>query len=398
MVPMPDPRGQRKRAVAICLVGLSPAVVTETLYALAVTERPRVVPAELHIITTRTGLAAVASRLLGAGGALHRLRQEYRLPRGAFRCPAENLHVLADARGDPLDDIVTGEDSQAVGEQIARLVEGLAADAATILHCSLAGGRKTMGALLATALQLYGRPGDCLYHVLVSPPFDRVPDFFFPTRRRCRLAGPEGPVDATRARVSLATVPIVRLGTVVRDLGLTGAALARVAADVEADAAGRLHLDPLRCEPGGGAVEIGGHRIVLPPQQMALYLFYLRLRGRCRARCCALGGRCAACHLSDDEVHDRREELVELYREVRGGVGLGAGPGERGAAPAEMKGFHPWLQQMRSRINARIREALGGGPRAARYAISEAPQEPGAKRRRGLGLRPHLIRVTARKG
>jgi CRISPR-associated protein (TIGR02584 family) len=106
------------RARVLCLVGLSPAVVTETLWALAVRRRPRVIDAELHIVTTRAGLAGVASTLLGAAGALARLRATYRLPAVAFRCPPAHLHVLADARGDPLDDILTTRDSEAVGEQI----------------------------------------------------------------------------------------------------------------------------------------------------------------------------------------------------------------------------------------------------------------------------------------
>jgi CRISPR-associated protein (TIGR02584 family) len=36
--------------VAVCLVGLSPAVVTETLHALAVERRPPILPDELHLI------------------------------------------------------------------------------------------------------------------------------------------------------------------------------------------------------------------------------------------------------------------------------------------------------------------------------------------------------------
>src|SRR5437867_4493919 len=93
-------------AVAVCLVGLSPAVVTETLYALAVRHRPRIAPDELHIITTLAGLSHVSGSLLGPEGALARLRTEYRLPARAFRCPVGNTHVLADARGEPLEDIV----------------------------------------------------------------------------------------------------------------------------------------------------------------------------------------------------------------------------------------------------------------------------------------------------
>jgi CRISPR-associated protein (TIGR02584 family) len=381
--------------MAVCLVGLSPAVVTETLYALAVARRPRILPYQLHLVTTRTGLTTVAGTLLGGGGALDRLRQEYRLPIGAFQCPSGNVHVLANARGDPLDDIVTSRDSEAVGEQISRLVQHLASDPRITLHCSLAGGRKTMGALLATALQLHGRPGDRLYHVLVSPPYDQAPDFFFPTSRSCPLASAGGTLDARRARVWLAEVPIVRLGGVVRELGLSGTSLVRLAAEIEEDAAGRLRLEPLRLDAARRTVEVGVRRTSLAPQLLALYLLYADLRRQCREPRCARGARCAECQPTDDEVHDRRERLLAIYRGVGGRADEEAA---RGPSSERLDDFRAWLQQARSRLNARIRAALGAGPRAERYAITEVPPTPGAPRRRGLALRPGLIRASGRQG
>lgn len=392
MAPMPDRRRGRRRATAICLVGLSPAVVTETLFGLAVGSRPRIVPDQLHIVTTRTGLAAVSDHMLGPRGALAGLRAEHGLPAGAFRCPIANVHVLADARGDPLDDIVTTRDSEAVGEQLSRLVQDLVSDPGASLHCSLAGGRKTMGALLATALQLHGRPGDRLYHVLVSAPYDQVPGFYFPTRRSLRLAWRGGMVDARRARVSLAEVPIVRLGAVVRELGLSGTALGRLAAEIEEDAAGRLRLEPLHLDVERRAVEVGAHRIALVPQLLALYLFYADLRRRCRTGGCARGERCSRCHPTDDEVHDRRDGLLAIYRGLGGRAEARAGGG-RGPAVEDLVEFRAWLQQSRSHLNARIRASLGEGPRAARYAVTEAPGVAGEPRRRGLALQPALIRA-----
>ena len=37
----------------LCVTGLSPQVVTETLYALAVAQQPAWIPDEVHIVTTQ---------------------------------------------------------------------------------------------------------------------------------------------------------------------------------------------------------------------------------------------------------------------------------------------------------------------------------------------------------
>ncbi|MGH7265542.1 MAG: CRISPR-associated ring nuclease Csm6 [Candidatus Rokuibacteriota bacterium] len=383
-----------RHIVALCLVGLSPAVVTEALYALAVRRRPRVVPEELHIVTTRGGAAAVNATLLGPHGALAELRRNYRLRSDALRCPPHHVHVVVDARSEPLDDIVTSADSEAVGEQLAALVQRLGAPHGTVLHCSLAGGRKTMGALLAMALQLHGGPDDRLYHVLVSPPWERVPGFFFPTRRSQWLRGPDGPVDARRAEVTLAEVPLVRLGQAVRRLGLSGLGLARLAAEVEAETAGRLHLDPLVLEPTHRRVRVGDVRVALPAQQFALYQLYALARRRCRHAACRGGARCPGCQLADDEVHDRRAEFLALYRALARSP---AGVEERRSGPASesLEEFRKWLEQTRSRLNRTLREALGGpGPRAMSYLVTDELRVAGDKRRRGLGLQPGLVQIV----
>lgn len=65
-----SPGGQGRRPVLLCLAGLSPAVVTEALYALAVVRRPPVYPSEIVIITTGHAVEAVEDTLLGPAGAI----------------------------------------------------------------------------------------------------------------------------------------------------------------------------------------------------------------------------------------------------------------------------------------------------------------------------------------
>lgn len=78
----------------------------------------------------------------------------------------------------PLDDLRSAEENAALADFLVAFIRDRTQDPNVRLHCSVAGGRKTMGVYLALALQLYGRPGDTLFHVLVSPEFESHPQFF----------------------------------------------------------------------------------------------------------------------------------------------------------------------------------------------------------------------------
>ena len=74
------------RRVLLAVTGLSPQIVTETLYALAVESRPTWIPTEIRIITTRRGEENARLTLLSDHpGWFHRLCEDYRLPAPARR-------------------------------------------------------------------------------------------------------------------------------------------------------------------------------------------------------------------------------------------------------------------------------------------------------------------------
>jgi CRISPR-associated protein (TIGR02584 family) len=381
--------------VALCLAGLSPAVVTETLFGLAVGRRPRVIPDEVHILTTGAAYPAVVGQLLGPRGALARLRRDYRLPADRLRCDPSRVHLLRDGRGRPIDDIRSALDSRAAGDCIRDVVRQLARDPATELHCSLAGGRKTMSALLATALQLYGRPQDRLYHVLVSEPFERVADFLYPPRRPVRYRVDGRWVSTRQAEVVLVEIPFVALGTVTRRLGFGEMDLEALAAELEAEATGRLRPDPLLVDLEARRVVIGDRPVRLAPRELALYALYAEARRACGRAGCRDGDRCEQCHLGDDEVHDRRERLSELYTRA-GGRGRPDWAGAATTAGEALEEFRAWLRQTRSRVNGAIARALGPGPRGHQYTIAPMDRTGDDRRgRRGLGVPPGAITVRA---
>lgn len=69
------------RRILLAVTGLSPQIVTETLFALATRQDGPFVPSEIHLITTREGAQRARLALLSEHpGWFHRLRKDYHLP------------------------------------------------------------------------------------------------------------------------------------------------------------------------------------------------------------------------------------------------------------------------------------------------------------------------------
>lgn len=217
MTPSPEHPESYPRRILLAVTGLSPQVVTETLFALAVkpaSEAFRFVPTEVRLITTATGEREARLNLLSARtGWFHRLCADYGLRKIAF--PSENIHVLETADHKKLDDIRTAADNERAADFITGIVRDLTDDPRSAIHVSIAGGRKTMGYYLGYALSLYGRAQDRLSHVLVSEPFENNPEFFYPTPSEHRIHSRRSDkgltFNAADAVVELAQIPFVRM-------------------------------------------------------------------------------------------------------------------------------------------------------------------------------------------
>jgi CRISPR-associated protein (TIGR02584 family) len=265
------------RDIVVAVAGLTPQVITETLYYLTQVRQPPVLPAEMHVLTTLRGQERLRSRLLAPAGHFPAFCAEYGLE--AARICFE-VHLLRDAAQAPLDDIRTAADSAAVADQIAAVIRRLTRDPTTRLHCSLAGGRKTQSVLLGFALQLYGRPQDTLLHVLVDEAFQHHPEFFYPPRQPRLLRTSDGRLlDASQARIDVADIPYLRF----RDKLLTTPAEAESGFGM-AIARGQQRLDTLLDLPRlvimhrTRCIRIGETELTLPPLEFVLYAWLARFR------------------------------------------------------------------------------------------------------------------------
>ena len=212
------------RTVLLATVGTSPAVLTETIWALAHPAKKSaecVVPDEIVVLTTLRGKAAVESQLLGSGGAWEHLvaaLEKEGVPVAGKLAFGEASIRLLDLGKTYLEDIRTAEENEAVADLFLREIRGVTEDPKTRLFASIAGGRKTMGALLLSCMSLLGREQDHVLHVLVNEPFDSRldPPFFFPAPKAKHVwvdpkNGGKKTFRAEDARLDLIDLPFVKM-------------------------------------------------------------------------------------------------------------------------------------------------------------------------------------------
>ena len=265
------------RRVLAMAVGLTPQVVTETVYALALAREPAWVPTEIKILTTAEGALRARLTLLDAeGGQFWRMCEEYGL-RGRIRFGENDIVAMTDETGRPLQDIRSPQENAWAADAITAFVRELCADDQSAVHASIAGGRKTMGYYMGYALSLFGRPQDRLSHVLVNEPFEALPDFFYPpVKPRVIFVGPSArPVTTADARIDLAEIPFVRLR-----YGVPGGWPERGLSFREAVERAGSHLAPVRLRflPDKQAVLASGVTVRLPPLLWAWYWTMARAR------------------------------------------------------------------------------------------------------------------------
>jgi CRISPR-associated protein Csx14 len=169
------------KRVLLAVCGLSPQVITETLYALH--HQGRMVDA-LRIITTREGKEVCLAQLLSPhDGQFYQFLQEYEIAEGSVEFQPRHILSVTDDSGAQIEDITQEQENAAFLEKCMQEAFYLTQESENEVYFSLAGGRKTMGACLALAAQFYARRQDRIFHVLVSPPaFENSREFFFPPK------------------------------------------------------------------------------------------------------------------------------------------------------------------------------------------------------------------------
>jgi CRISPR-associated protein (TIGR02584 family) len=359
------------REILVAVAGLTPQVITETLYYLTQKCDPPVAVAEIHVLTTPTD------------GRFYALCREYDLDPTTIAFDAEHIHLLTDAAGVPLEDIRTAADSAAVADQLLTFVRGLTDDPTTRLHCSLAGGRKTQSALLGFALQLYGRPQDTLLHVLVDEAFENHGDFFYPSRQPRLIQTPRDgrEVDAHTARVEVAEIPYIRLREKLStSLPQPTSAFAPTIERLQHTLDTLPNLPSLVIDPTARKVCIGVIQIPLEPMEIVLYTQLALTKMQSVGR--------GDGFLSLKELNGKRDEMLRRYERLYGAF---SGHVENLRQAWEKRIRPARLRSHFSKITRKIRQAVPGNIEVSFYEVTSNPSY-GATRY-GLRLPPERIEV-----
>jgi CRISPR-associated protein (TIGR02584 family) len=220
-----------EKHILVAVSGNTPQIVTETLYALMIKNKPAAPISAVYIITTAKGAKIAWESLGGQDGAIARFCREYGIAPSSIaftedqiiriRCTQQDSKREGKEEEEYLDDIRTTGDNSSLASQLLGLIRSLTSDPRTTLHCSMGGGRRTMSAYMMIAMTIYGREQDRLSHVLVPEEFESNRDFFFPPKKDEPLPVSKGGklaiVHTRDAHIELADIPFARLRPLLGD-------------------------------------------------------------------------------------------------------------------------------------------------------------------------------------
>lgn len=377
----------KQRMIVICLAGMTPQIITETLYALTQERSERV--DEIRVITTLGGRDKLLTTLLDPDqGKFLAFCRDYDIDPATIKFDETTITLLRTPDGRTLKDIRTKEENDYAADQICEIVRELAKDDNTRIHASAAGGRKTMSIYLTTAMQLFGRGFDRLSHVLVNEDFETHPDFFYipPQPRELELRDRQGNVIRTvstaDARIHLADIPFIRLRGLRSDwLDNGGYSYGKLVEQAQNDLDLSESLHDLRIDPVRRVVSVASSAVTLSKREMFFYWLFARL---CRER---------RDFIKPSEI--THEVLDDAFRAVTSAAGNERPLAEYDLVPGydflggmledldnDYEAFQKSFLQIRSRINRKLSEGgirgqylieARGGYSETGYGIAVAP-------------------------
>ena len=177
-----------KRKILVACLGMSPAVLTETVWALCHQANP-IIPDEIVVIVTKIGKSKLYEELLSGEKSVWKqmlitLQKEKIEIDGKLVLGETSIRVIPDADGNGIDDLRSGADNLRAADFMLRQIRQYTEASDTVVLASIAGGRKTMSALLFSCMSLLGREEDRVFHVLLPPEFEGgiTPPMYYPVK------------------------------------------------------------------------------------------------------------------------------------------------------------------------------------------------------------------------
>lgn len=384
-----------QRHILLCVAGLTPQIITETLYALTQQRRERV--DEIRVITTLPGQDKLLKSLLDPQqGKFFAFCQDYGIDPVSIRFDRTSISAIQTSDGKTLDDIRLNEENNRTADRICEIVREMAKDDNARIHASAAGGRKTMGIFLANAMQLFGRRQDALSHVLVNEPFENHPEFYYPPPQPVTLDLKDrqgkiiGQASTAEARIELADIPFVRLRGVLKDwLAELPSSYGEIVerAQTELDLQDAAH--DLRLDCGRKKVVLLNHRARLSEREFFVYLHFARARKEQLGK----DGFLSASEISYDDLNRTFLVLSRACGRERGIEDHGFLFRETALSKiislVQKEDSHKLQEEVLNEVFARIKRKLTKAGLPERYAI--VPNGKYGAKKYGIGIAPERI-------
>lgn len=210
---------ETEKVALVAVLGTSPAVLTETIWALH-TEKPELVPDVVKIFTTQVGWDKFEKNVYtpaNGPSVWEDLQNKVGKEITVSKC------IFQDRRGGDLKDIITCKDQELVADQLLKGIRECKnpMQEPYRLVGSVAGGRKSMSALMYAAMSLGADADDIITHVLADDKVLGFEDFYFPgqTKQQLEPRGGDKSLTMTAAdvKIDLAEIPFVPLATLVKN-------------------------------------------------------------------------------------------------------------------------------------------------------------------------------------
>lgn len=166
-------RMNEKKIILVCTLGKSPQVLVETVWALANQEK-RIVPDEIVAISMNNFARDVKDSIFGKGKGWNLLIGMLRKAKVPIvgKLHFEDVIVANDEKG-LIEDLRTEEDNTRCANYFFALLRSYLGEGDdTRVIVSLAGGRKSLSALVTANMSLFARPQDRLVHLIADSKFE----------------------------------------------------------------------------------------------------------------------------------------------------------------------------------------------------------------------------------
>ncbi len=406
-------RGEKKH-ILIVVAGLTPAIITETLQFLTFAEpgktlryedlmkrKIRLKISDIFVLTTSKGRDMIIGELIKKGG-FKRFCDEFEINWLGF--DEKNIIVLKDTNGVEIEDIRTVEENRGAANMIFNFIRQKLMDENVVVHCSIAGGRKSMDVYSAFAFQFYGKSEDKMYHVVVNSPFDdpnlRDKDggrfLYIPVNEVIfTRSSDKSEYTSMGAEITLYEIPYIHLRNKLKDILQSNESYDKLVEKAQREIDSTWVQPHLYVNVKLGFVKINDSDLILKPTEFFVYLYFIFSKKMCKRK----HGKelCSFCFPEFEEVNGLKVRKFKNLKPLHKAFGIVKK--NFGDKSKETKTIENWINKGIPRqslsdkicdINKRIKEVVQTPNVDLVKIVNEGRY---SKPRYGIKLEPERIKI-----